>query len=346
MKKIKKPLAILNIFLILTIAVSTLLLVFSMRKEEEEITQSKSISTKMNRKGSGITAADMFENNDTGTIKIGDYVKYNPNPVTLTNDSPMIENLTDYSGNTNASYNKADSIIQEELEWKVLDKKDGKIRLISEVPTTSMISLEGAKGYNNAVKLLDDFCSELYSNNLAENVQSAKIEDIEGKMNLTTWDYHSFMGGYKYGNYGSVISSANRNYPRMFYDEDGQRVNGSTHGSIGVSEQTNYISEGAVTATTSINAKQTYWDIDALSFTAANFTNAKYYDLLIKEGGVTNHTYYLASRGVSAFSSFASYHLRCVIGGRVFGNSLMLSNEVRRWCNPDENGGTSCSYSR
>jgi len=146
----------------------------------------------------------------------------------------------------------------------------GELRLISEEPTTSMIWLTGAKGYNNAVKLIDDFCGELYGNtSLASNVQSLKIEDIESKMNLGTCDYHSYVGTYQYGNYGAELSSSKR-YPNVFYNEDGQKVNGATHGSVGLSDTTSYTnvdnSGGEVKPTgipigSNLNKVKNVWDL-------------------------------------------------------------------------------------
>ena len=72
--------------------------------------------------------------------------------------------------------------------------EDGQVRLISEVPTTSTITLSGYNGYNNAVKLLDDVCSTLYNSKLATKVQNLKIEDIQEKMVET--DYSNITADY------------------------------------------------------------------------------------------------------------------------------------------------------
>ena len=129
-----------------------------------------------------------FKTEDTGEIKAGDYVSYNPTSVTLTNTSQIIIDLANHSGYTGTDYNKVDSnvvearIRQENLKWRVLDKTpEGGIRLISETPTESMICLRGFINLRQ-VELLDDFCSELYGNlSVTSNVQNLKIEDIENK---------------------------------------------------------------------------------------------------------------------------------------------------------------------
>ena len=93
-----------------------------------------------------------------GTIKIGDYVKYTPDTASTTE---ILKELNTYSG---SDANTTETLTQENLNWRVLDVKDGQVRLISELPTTSKLTLYGYNGYNNAVKLLDDTCVTLYSN--------------------------------------------------------------------------------------------------------------------------------------------------------------------------------------
>ena len=91
-------------------------------------------------------------------VKVGDYIKYTPD--TASTDT-ILQELNTYSG---SSENTASTLRQESLNWRVLDIKGGQVRLISELPTTSKIKLNGYNGYNNAVKLLDDTCNTLYTN--------------------------------------------------------------------------------------------------------------------------------------------------------------------------------------
>ena len=78
-----------------------------------------------------------------GTIKIGDYVKYIPDTA---NTTEILQELNTYSG---SDKNTTSTLTQESLNWRVLDVKDGQVRLISELPTTSKITLSGAKGYSS-----------------------------------------------------------------------------------------------------------------------------------------------------------------------------------------------------
>ena len=105
---------------------------------------------------------------DDETVKVGDYVKYTPNTASQKSISDLITLFGQYSGSE-----KNTSIVLDSFNWRVLDVKDGQVRLISDGPTTSKITLSGAKGYNNAVYLLDKTCDTLYNNpNLASKVQN------------------------------------------------------------------------------------------------------------------------------------------------------------------------------
>ena len=124
---------------------------------------------------------------NNGTIKIGDYVSYTPDEAST---DEILEELGKYSGTTE---NKSSTLTQETLNWRVLDVKDGHVRLISATPTTqenNRVYLSGAKGYNNAVYLLDKTCKTLYNNSkLASNVQNLKIEDIQDHL---AYDYTQY----------------------------------------------------------------------------------------------------------------------------------------------------------
>ena len=90
---------------------------------------------------------------NSGKIKVGDYVSYTPDQAST---DEILEELKIYSGTI---ANTSETLTQEpELKWRVLDAKDGNVRLISAEPTKSTITLFGAKGYNNAVYLMDKTC--------------------------------------------------------------------------------------------------------------------------------------------------------------------------------------------
>ena len=148
-------------------------------------------------------------------VKVGDYVQYTPDEVTNTDKiyTNLLSNLKTYSGNTDSTKNTTSTLTQEKLNWRVLDiTDDGQVRLISDKPTTSKITLRSYDGYNNAVKLLDDTCSTLYNSKLTSKVQNIKIEDIQDKMkekDLTKiWT-----------DYGATYTPTNIKYPKILEKE-------------------------------------------------------------------------------------------------------------------------------
>ena len=242
-----------------------------------------------------------------GTIKIGDYVKYTPDKAST--DS-ILQELNTYSG---SNANTTSTLTQEKLNWRVLDVKDGQVRLISEVPTTSTIALSGYNGYNNAVKLLDDTCSTLYSNSkFASKVQNLKIEDITAYMKTQpTEDTTEY-------------KPTNINYPKILEQEENQTVENSvTNNKLGVSEQHDFVTTGKATSATS-TLKKTYW---SKSMTSEDFKDSKYYELLINNG--SNYaTYWMSSRCVSAGSNYAAFDVRIVDSSVVDANGLCNSGII------------------
>mgnify|MGYP001157669096 CR=1 FL=1 len=242
-----------------------------------------------------------------GTIKIGDYVKYTPDTVSNTDEkyTTLISNLGTYSG---SSANTTSTLTQEKLNWRVLDVKDGQVRLISEVPTTSKIALSGYNGYNNSVKLLDDTSSTLYNNSkLASKVQNLKIEDITAHMKTQpTEDTTEY-------------KLTNINYPKILEQEENQTVENSTTGNkIKLSEQKEFVT-GKATSATSI-LKNTYWS----KLMRTEYFDSQYYKLFIIDNVSYYSTYWISSRCVNFYINPAFY-VRMVNEGSVDGDSLYIS---------------------
>ena len=195
MKKYKNVRAITLVALIITIVILLILAGISISaltntglfgKAKEAKSASENAEKEQNKVLDEYeTALDQYDEKtlvykvNNGTIKVGDYIRYTPDTVTKDdkNYKTLISNLETYSGSDN---NTESTLNQDKLNWRVLDVKDGNVRLISAEPTTSKITLNGYNGYNNAVKLLDDTCSTLYNNlKFSNNVQNLKIEDIK-----------------------------------------------------------------------------------------------------------------------------------------------------------------------
>ena len=245
-------------------------------------------------------------------VKVGDYVAYTPDTVSNTDTkyTTLISNLVTYSG---SAANTTSTLTQEkDLKWRVLDVQNGQVRLISEVPTTSKITLSGYNGYNNAVKLLDDTCSTLYNNSkLASKVQNLKIEDITKYMKTQpTEDTTPYSPSTKY-------------YPEILLKEKEQTVNGTEGTELGLSEQTKFINQTTKSQVNSWTLKKTYWD-QTMNNTDS-FKDNKYYKLFINNG--SNYpTYWMSSRCVDAYSELVGFNVGIVGSGNVNTESNSLCN--------------------
>jgi len=251
-----------------------------------------------------------------GTIKVGDYISYTPDGASTEN---ILQELATYSGST--SGNTTSTLTQEidketGLKWRVLDVKDGKVRLISDRPTTSKITLYGAKGYNNAVYLLDKTCKTLYNNSkLASNVQNLKIEDIQDHL---AYDYKQYPNSYvdtgKYG--GTKEYTEERSYPNIFAKEKTGWVGGIQGTELSLSEQTTPINETKTTANEKIKITQTDWENLMFINDFDGDSKEMYYKLFINNG--RNYpTYWMSSRCVHAYSDYATFDVRLVKSGDV-----------------------------
>lgn len=192
--------------------------------------------------------------------------------------------------------------------------------------------LKGARGYNNAVYLLNDYCKTMYSNSSKGAVaRSLNIEDIQDKMKVVDEEtgkkaYESYTSLITKTTYGAEYSySSNRWYPLQWKKDNGI---------IGESEPKNpsdsdikeYATENDAIAeeNDTLTVTQTFW---ASSEMQSNFisadtrdtskSNSMYYELLCYNG---NLGYWLASRYVGTDSSmYAEFGLRYVSYGGISG---------------------------
>ncbi len=265
------------------------------------------------------TALDQYDENtlvykvNNEIVKIGDYVSYTPDKV---NTDKILEELNKYSGTTE---NTTEKLTQElDLKWRVLDVKNGQVRLISAEPTKSTIKLFGAKGYNNSVYLIDKTCKTLYNNSkLASNVQNLKIEDIQEHLKYNYKQYENLnVDTGKYG--GTKEFTENKNYPCIFAKERNAWVDGKEGKELGLSEQIKPIDETYASAETSIKMTQTCW---YKSMDLNDFNDSIYYNLFINNE--KNYPiYWMSSRCVDSafhkdFSNYVSFNIYYVESGNV-----------------------------
>ena len=266
-----------------------------------------------------------YTNAKTGqTLTVGDTVKYenilNENAVDNDKLSQLKSDLQNYSGDSSSTDNA--NIARDSLTWKLLDIKDGQIRLISSIPTNKKINLNNFDGYNNAVYLIDEACNVLYGSNIGFS-KNLKIEDIEEKIDKTQFDYTQYPNSNvdtgKYG--GTKEYSSNLKYPNIYINEIGCKAVSSTEnkGTLTVSEQKKLVT-GRLTATDNkLKATQTLW-IRTIQNT--DFIDTKYNNVILNNLS----TYWLSSRCVACDSSLCGYGCYYIEPGRsVNYNWLYLS---------------------
>lgn len=164
-------------------------------------------------------------------IKLGDNVYYesksHKNETTISKDyygnNEAEETLT--TGSKNEYYNK-DQVLQyskfKNTSWKVwnINKEDGTIELISKEPIWQEIELIGSNGYNNGPKILNDVCSDFYSDTSRNIIaRSVDLKDIEVCYN-TSVENVAKSNNTKYGNEITTKGIYNLNYLPIVYGTD------------------------------------------------------------------------------------------------------------------------------
>ena len=277
-----------------------------------------------------IYAYSKYKTTSSNELQVGDVINYNPsgtyswNNEYATSDSTGTETL---SSSTGESFNVS--------KWKVLsiDKASGKIEMVPATTPSGTVTLEGAQGYNNAVKLLNDACSSLYGNTAKGITARSIAEEDFVKAGGTKWTNKraAYADVAKYGNqYGTPCTTYNY-YPVMYKNEANHVIDGTkTESGLKQSEQTSFIAKTDEKATTSIQPYQTYYNITGYVTTASLLEG--YSNILIPNGGFT--TYWVASRCVDLYSSDCGFYVRsvysgCFIAGYVFDSSTGVGSGSR-----------------
>ena len=131
---------------------------------------------------------DTITSPDGKTMKVGDYVDYDPtlgaNASDLTYSSPSSKTGADSNQDFNAATYKSAG-----YGWRVLGVKNGKIRLISEEfigagaysdSSRTYYYLRGQKGYINGIEELNKISAIFGHGKGAEKAKSITVEDING----------------------------------------------------------------------------------------------------------------------------------------------------------------------
>ena len=318
------------------------------------------------------TTVSSFSNIPTG-LAVGKKIKYEPTGTYNWN----AEYATSYTSGT-TDYTNASKTLQtvatgssistgnQDMSirlWKVLsiDESTETIKMVpaeldNSSNATNKVTLHGAQGYNNAVTLLDEACSALYSD--SDNgitSESIDIDDIEKIMDDAkvddnednTYDWLAAKQGYS--GYGSQqeepYTVANSKYP-VIYAEEKSRAIGSTYtpsttgldlsekpvriennvdtGKIKRNEGTStteYI--GAInSSSTQIKPQKTYYYFSNSDF--SKYLGTTYSGILLPNDATTK--YWVASRCVITDSGSCYFNVRYVGSGRLGAGDVFNSS--------------------
>lgn len=245
-------------------------------------------------------------------LKVGDFVNYALNTPTSEQLTQLNNDIATYSGASNTTKTAEGST----LLCRVLEK-DGNgnpTKLISANGVNSL-KLDGYNGYNNAVYLINEMCTTLYSGNQGTTT-SLTIENLENRYfsNTAISARNSYTaGGVKYGQ-TKYYSGDYAKYPNIAPEEarmgiattlvDGK--NTIRTGGLGLSEQTTtYTGRGNANASTvaeankGITVTQTSYSINQGDYYYKNATlnNIMHRSPTANGSDTTNiTTYWLASR--------------------------------------------------
>ena len=271
-------------------------------------------------------------------VKAGDIINYNPSGSYAWNNALA---QTNGSGTTNLS--SASGQTYNVSTWKVLDvDNNGNIEM---VPTAAVgsLTLQGAQGYNNAVKLLNDACSSLYgdpSKRIAARsireedfVEAGKKSQAGDSELVNDWTRNRANYANNYASYNGQCSSfakAYSFYPNIYAQENGSVIDGPEN-LLGYtrSKQDSYIQPvggGYSQAESNIQPHQTCYATGTYSTTTLNWLEEGCASVLLPNTDSTN--YWVASRCVNLGSGKCDFRIYDVKNGRFGGEYVFSSNST------------------
>ena len=151
-------------------------------------------------------------------LQVGDVINYNPSGTYEWDMNYATSNATNKE-----TLNSTEGQSFNVSKWKVLsiDKSTGKIEMVPATTPSGTVTLQGAQGYNNAVKLLNDACSSLYSDTSKGITARSIAEEDFVKVGGTKWTNKraSYVNYAKYGDQYGTPYTTNKYYPAMYKNE-------------------------------------------------------------------------------------------------------------------------------
>ena len=295
---------------------------------------------------------DTITSPDGKTMKVGDYVDYDPtlgaNASDLTYSSPSSKTGADSNQDFNAATYKSAG-----YGWRVLGVKNGKIRLISEEfigsgtytdSSRTYYNLKGQKGYINGIEELNKISAIFGHGKGAEKATSITVEDINeitgynpetAKYDQGDWDEYGNKVTYTRGS-GTALSSSATNGKTWsgtqstfnYYDKASKTFKALTSGSIEITS-TAYIygpatlKDGYTQPVQGVDENGVYNTVYQMLFGKYTIDNNSYSRSFTGTG--TQPYYWLASDYAHAYNYFVDWGLRYVSYGGVSYSDLCNS---------------------
>ena len=303
---------------------------------------------------------DTITSPDGKTMKVGDYVDYDPTLEANASDLTYTS-TTDKTGVTGADSNQEFNVSTYKnagCGWRVLGVKNGKIRLISEefigpgkdkeiyIGNRTYYRLYGQKGYINGIEELNKISAIFGHGKGAEKAKSITVEDINAitGYNPTTAKYREG-NFYEYGNKvtytrgeGTALSSSATNGKTWsgtintfnYYDKINKTFKALTSGSTEITSTPYYynpttLNEDRAKPIKGVDESGVFNTEYQMLFGKYTVNQNNYFRSFTGTGAKPQ--YWLASDYAYAYDNRVDWGLRNVYDGNVFSNSdLYYSN--------------------
>ena len=289
---------------------------------------------------------DTITSPDGKTMKVGDYVDYDP--ILGANASDLTyTSTTDKTGASSEQEFNVSTYKSAGYGWRILGVSNGKIRLISEEfigareytdSSRTYYTLKGQKGYINGIEELNKISAIFGHGKGAEKATSITVEDINAitGYNPTTAKYGEG-NSYEYGNKVTYTRGEGTQNTFNYYDKTNKTFKALTSGSTEITSTYYYYYAGEFGKNNGTDGTSAVDDIYNLNETYKMLFG---YDKVGSDNGFRNFTngkceqkYWLASDYAYAEPYFVKWGLRYVNDGYVNCNYLC------------DSGGYESSYS-
>ena len=285
----------------------------------------------------GVDSGEQVELNvevkkQTLNVYVGDTVYYTPTGTAGGVNTYVWKNSLASSTNTTEMTLKSGAGQTYNIsEWYVFSVDGDNIQIVPKKPSPN-VTLAAAQGYNNGVKLLNDACSALYSDE-SKNItaRSIKIEDFEWAMGTSGGNIgklNTAKSNIKYGTQRYSAITANKGYPRIYALENNSVIDTvKNEEGLGLSEQKVFIEKtdstdkGLDVATSSLRPYQTYFTLPASDLNTALGT---LYKKVLLNNNTYSPKYWIASRCIeSASKTSCNFRINFIYNGGLDAKQLV-----------------------